>query len=95
MVVADIANAMTYTTRSRPACLTSAIMGLANKKCLAEKAENYKLFALVNVLARIISSVYCSRLKPMRQKIIPCAQTGSVPCRTITKNVILTQDTMH
>lgn len=88
-------NAITHAAHPLQACLSIGTVVLMYKNGSAMKAESYRPVAQAIVLAKIASSIYCSRLKQMLQKSILCAQTCFVSDRTITKDIIMIHDTMQ
>lgn len=94
-MITNVMNEIGKSSKTLPTCLISEIIILIHKKAPSETVVNYRPIALVNVLAKMASMVYCNRLKPLPKHIIPPAQAGFVPGRTITGNIILTHDIMH
>ena len=80
---------------SLPTPFKESIIILLHKKGCTLKPENYRPIALVNVMAKLLSSVHCSRLRSCLNSVIPSEQTGFVPGRAITENIILLNDAIH
>ncbi|KJE95543.1 hypothetical protein CAOG_009935 [Capsaspora owczarzaki ATCC 30864] len=62
------------------------------KKGDRASVENYRPISLLNVDCKIISRALCNRLAKVLSKIIPVAQNGFVPGRTIDANIHLFRD---
>lgn len=103
-IIAQIMNAMLNRTDKIPECLTSSIILLLYKKGSLEHVENYRPIELVNVVSKIMSEVYCNRLKPLLPKNIPIEQTGFIQgrhekkshdtrCDTLEQKALLTRYT--
>lgn len=60
-VFPNVINAVRHTETILPTCLTIFIIVLLYKKGSADRVENYKPVALVNVFTKIVSSVYCKK----------------------------------
>ena len=78
-----------------PRPFRESIIILLYKKGCPMKPENYRPIALLNVIAKTLSGVYCERLRPILESVIPNEQTGFVPNRSISENIILLQDAIH
>lgn len=95
IILADIVNEIMQRKRQLPRSLRTSIIVLLYKKGTPEDAANYRPIALVNVAAKIITSIFCTRLKPILKHLVPPSQTGFIPGREITENLIIVQDIMH
>ena len=72
-----------------------SIIILLYKKGSQLEPANYRPIALINIIAKILSSIHNYRLRKHLHSIIDRNQTGFVPGRSITENVLLVQDTLH
>ena len=72
-----------------------SIIILLHKKGCTLQPPNYRPIALLNVIAKILSGVHCARLRRVLHTVIPHEQTGFVPNRSITENIILLTDAIH
>lgn len=93
-IVANNMSAISYSEAGFPECLTSSIIALLYNEGSIDRINNYSPIALVNVIARFVSGVYCNRIQPLLPSIISSAQAGLVPGRTIRKIIIVTHDVM-
>lgn len=94
-ITANLMDQITSTSSVSLSCLANSTIFLLYKRGSPHIVENQRPVALVNVLAKILSSVYCNRIRPLLGTIIPNSQTGFVPGSTIIENIILTFDVMH
>ena len=81
--------------QSLPESFRETIIILLYKKGCNLRPENYRPIALINVVAKILSGIHCSRLRRILHTVIPNEQTGFVPNRSITENIIMLQDAIH
>lgn len=88
-------NAFSQTTTSLPLCLRTSLVTVLNKTGSPRKVESDRPIALVNVFAKIVSSVYSIRIKPLLKHFIPNIHARFVPGRTITEKLILMQGFLH
>ena len=75
-----------------PKLFRDSIIILLHKKGCNLQPRNYRPIALLNVVAKLLTKVHNERLKKVIASIIPPEQTGFVPDRSISENVILLQD---
>lgn len=59
--------------------LTSSIIVLLKRNGSLDKVENYRPMALVRVLTKFVSGVYCNRVNRVLSHIISDTQTGFIP----------------
>ena len=78
-----------------PPTLTTAVIILIYKKDNPYDPGNYRPIFLMNVIAKILTGTLNSRLREHLDAIIPTNQTGFVPRRCITENIIYIQDALH
>lgn len=93
-VITNVVIAFRHSSTSIPNCLTKSIIVLLYKNGPPTKVGNYRPIALVNVATKIVSAIYCNRLKPILSYIIPATQKDFVSRHTIIKNIIMTQNIM-
>ena len=82
-------------TESLPKPFYESVIILLHKKGCTLSPENYRPIALVNVMAKLLSSVYSSRIRRVLHSVIPKEQTGFIPGRSITENIIFLGDALH
>ena len=75
-----------------PISFRESIIILLHKKGRTLRPEIYRPIALLNVIAKILSGIHTRRLRKVIGKIIPPEQTGFIPKRSITENIITIQD---
>ena len=80
---------------SLPDPFHESVIILLHKKGCSLKPENYRPIALLNVMAKLLSSVHCARLRQVLNTVIPSEQTGFIPGRAITENIIMLSDAIH
>ena len=78
-----------------PSSFRESIIVLLHKKGNTLQPHNYRPIALVNVMAKVLSAIHGTRLRRVLRSIIPQEQTGFVPGRSITENIILISDAIH
>ena len=78
-----------------PRSFRETIIILLYKKGCNLQPENYRPIALINVVAKILSGIHCQRLRRVLHSIVPNEQTGFVPKRSITENIIMLQDAIY
>lgn len=88
-------NAMQPNSDPVPHCLTDTVIILLYRKGDQGQVENYRPFVLVNVLVKIVSTVFCNRIKPVLPGIIQLSGTGSVLGCRIRESMIMTDDIMY
>ena len=82
-------------TESLPKPFRESIVILLYKKGCPNLPENYRPIALVNVMAKLLSNVHSARLRRVIHSVIPKEQTGFVPGRSISENIIFLGDAIH
>ena len=87
-------SAINNTDEPLPKPFRESIIILLYKKGCPMRPENYRPIALLNVIAKIMSGIHCERLRPALESVIPNEQTGFVPKRSITENIIFLHDAM-
>ena len=80
---------------SLPQSFQESVIILLHKKGCPLRPENYRPIALLNVIAKILSGIHTQRLRKVIGSVIPHEQTGFVPGRSITENIITLQDAIH
>ena len=80
---------------SLPDSFKESVIVLIHKKGCTLQPGNYRPISLLNVMAKIISGIHNSRLRKVLDKVIPFEQTGFVPGRSISENIITIQDAIH
>ena len=78
-----------------PQSFRESIVILLHKKGCALTPKNYRPIALLNVIAKVLSGIHNNRLRRVIKKIIPPEQTGFVPQRSISENLLLLQDSIY
>ena len=78
-----------------PKSFKESVIILLHKKGCTLQPENYRPIALLNVMAKLLSNVHCARLRRVLTKVIPDEQTGFVPGRSISENIILLGNAIH
>ena len=78
--------------RQLPQPFRESIIILLHKKGCVLQPKNYRPIALLNVMGKILSGIHNDRLRRVLDQIIPPEQTGFVPNRSISENIILLQD---
>ena len=78
-----------------PTRMRESAIVLIYKKGSATHPGNYRPIALLNVIAKILSATHNERLRKVLDKIVPQEQTGFIPGRSISENLILLQDSIH
>ena len=94
-VLLPIFHHLLHEQKNLPDTFHESIIILLHKKGCTLHPENYRPIALLNVMAKLLSSVYCARIRRKISKVIPNEQTGFVPGRSITENLILLGDAIH
>ena len=84
-----------HNKRELPKSFRESIIILLFKKGCPLNPRNYRPIALLNVMAKILSGILNNRLRKVLESIIPPEQTGFVPNRSISENVILLQDAVY
>ena len=80
---------------SLPQPFKESIIILLHKKGCALQPKNYRPIALINVIAKVLSGIHNDRLRRVIGKIIPPEQTGFIPRRSISENIILLTDSIY
>ena len=80
---------------SLPQPFRESIIILIHKKGCALQPKNYRPIALLNVIAKVLSGIHNDRLRRVIGKIIPPEQTGFIPRRSISENIILLNDSIY
>ena len=78
-----------------PTMFTESVIALAYKKGDPLAPRNYRPISLINVIAKIMTGTMNARLRRHLDDIIPQLQTGFVPGRSISENIIFIQDALH
>lgn len=86
---------VTQEHQSLPHQLRTAIIILLYKKGIPEDPANYRPIALPSMVAKVLTRAHNQRLRPILQTFVPHAQTGFIPGRSITENLILVQDALY
>ena len=81
--------------RKLPKPLLESVIILLHKKGCTLQPKNYRPIALLNVIAKLLSSIHNNRLRKVINSIIPPEQTGFIPNRSISENIILLQDSIY
>ena len=83
-----------HNEKDLPESFRESIIILLFKKGCPFKPCNYRPIALLNVMAKILSGILNNRLRKVLESVIPPEQTGFVPNRSISENIILLQDSI-
>ena len=83
------------TGKPLPNLFRTAIVILLYKKGQPTEPANYRPIALLNVIAKLLSAIHNTRLRDFLPDIIPQTQTGFVPRRSITENILIIRDSLH
>ena len=78
-----------------PQPFRESVIILLHKKGCALLPKNYRPIALLNVIAKVLSGIHNDRLRHALDHVIPPEQTGFIPKRSISENIILLQDSIH
>ena len=78
-----------------PQTLRDTVIILLHKKGCTLQPKNYRPIALLNVTAKLLSGIHNERLRRILKDVIPPEQTGFIPSRSISENIILLQDAIH
>ena len=80
---------------SLPQSFRESVIILLHKKGCALQPKNYRPIALLNVTAKVLSGIHNDRLRKVIGKVIPPEQTGFIPRRSISENILLLQDSIY
>ena len=94
-ILSNIYEKCLHTDQDLPSSFTEAIMILLYKKGCPLTPGNYRPIALINAVAKVMTGVMNNRLRQHLSSVIPATQTGFIPNRSITENIIYLQDAMH
>ena len=83
-----------FHTNQLPQMFRSTVIVLLFKKGSPHEPANYRPIALLNVIAKLLTLIYNNRLRNHISYIIPPSQTGFIPNRSITENIIYINDTI-
>jgi len=75
--------------------LNSTFLALIPKGDESNTPDKYRPIALCNVIYKLISKVFASRLKPLLPLLISPEQTGYVEGRQIMDGIILSNEVIH
>ena len=78
-----------------PPSFRESIIILLHKKGCSYQPKNYRPIALLNVIAKVLSGIHNDRLRRALPLVIPPEQTGFIPNRSITENIVLLQDSIY
>ena len=78
-----------------PQPLRDSIIILLHKKGCPLDPQNYRPIALLSVIAKLLSGIHNCRLRQSLDTIIPAEQTGFIPKRSISENIITLQDAIY
>lgn len=78
-----------------PKMFSESVVVLLYKKGDPKDPANYRPIALLNIVAKILTRAHNNRLRSFLHNIVPPTQTGIVPGRSITENILYVQDTIH
>ena len=81
--------------RQLPQPFRETIITLIHKKGCTYQPKNYRPIALLNVIAKILTAIHNDRLRKVLHLVIPAEQTGFVPKRSISENIVLLQDAIY
>ena len=94
-VLYPILETQLHATERIPPSLRESIIILLHKKGSTFLTRNYRPIALLNISAKILSGIYNNRLRNILTDIVPPEQTGFIPRRSISENIILIQDAIN
>ena len=78
-----------------PCGINETYICLISKVHSPQKITEFRPINLCNVVYKIISKVLAHRLKGVLMEVIDESQSAFMPGRSITKNVLVTFETMH
>nr|XP_009626730.1 uncharacterized protein LOC104117382 [Nicotiana tomentosiformis] len=78
-----------------PKALTHTFLVLLPKMDSPQSFTELRPISLSNFSCKIISKLMNQRLSPLMQKLVSPNQTGFIKGRSITENIMLTQDMIH
>lgn len=94
-ILSNVFEIFVHSQHRLPSSFRSSVIILLYKKGATSEPENYRPISLLNNVVKILTKTYAGRLKKVMHKLVPHAQTGFVPGRCITENLILLQDAFH
>lgn len=75
--------------------LNHTIIALIPKVTSPSRINDYRPISCCNVLFKCISKIIANRMKDCLKKLVDINQSAFVPDRSITDNILLTQELMH
>ena len=94
-VLAPLFEELLHTETPLPQTFTESIITLIYKKGNPNCPGNYRPISLINVIRKIMTGTINARLRIHLDAIVPYTQTGFIPGRSITENILLINDALH